>query len=174
MKKIVIMGVSAGVGKSTFAVKLGKELSLPVYHLDAYYWKPGWVEAEPEEFRSVQESIVKTDKWIVEGNYTATADIRLSEADTMIYLELPLIVCVYRVLKRWLTNLGRTRADVGEDCPEKMDAAFLKFIFTTYSKRKVKMRERMRSFQNARPENTVIFLASQKQIDSFFNKKQEN
>lgn len=168
MEKIVVMGVSAGVGKSTFAVKLGEKLTLPVYHLDAYYWKPGWVEAELEEFRAAQENIVKKEKWIVEGNYTATADIRLREADTMIYLELPLVVCVYRVLKRWLMNIGRTRPDVGEGCPEKMDVAFLKFIITTYSMRKVKMRERMQDFQNARPENTVIFLASQKQIDGFF------
>lgn len=167
MEKIIVMGVSAGVGKSTFAAKLGKKLSLPVYHLDAYYWKPGWIEAEPEKFREAQERIVKTDKWIIDGNYTATADVRLAEADTMIYLELPLGTCLYRVLKRWLANIGRTRPDLGEGCPEKMDWPFLKFIITTYSARKVKMRERMRMFQNARPGNTVILLSSKKQIEGF-------
>ncbi len=168
MEKIIVMGVSAGAGKSTFAAKLGEKLSLPVYHLDSYYWKPGWIEAELEEFKAAQKNIVKTEKWIIDGNYTATADIRLAEADTLIYLELPLSVCLYRVLKRWLANIGRTRPDLGEGCPEKMDLAFLKFIITTYSARKVKMRERMRAFQNARPRNTVIFLSSKKQIEGFF------
>ncbi|PSL40466.1 adenylate kinase family enzyme [Planomicrobium soli] len=167
MEKIVVMGVSAGVGKSTFAAKLGKKLSLPVYHLDSYYWKPGWVEAAPEEFKVNQETIVQTDKWIIDGNYTATAGVRLKEADTLIYLELPLPVCLYRVLKRWLINIGRTRPDLAEGCPEKMDWAFLKFIVTTYSARKVKMRERMKAFQNVRPGNTVIFLTSKKQIADF-------
>lgn len=168
MEKIIVMGVSAGAGKSTFAGKLGKKLSLPVYHLDAFFWEPGWIEADPEEFKAAQEKIVKTDKWIIEGNYTATADIRLKEADTLIYIEVPLLVCLYRVLKRWVTNIGRTRPDLGEGCPEKMDFAFLKFIITTYSARKVKMRERMQAFQNARPENTVIFLGNKKQIEGFF------
>lgn len=168
MERIVVMGVSAGAGKSTFARKLGKKLNLPVYHLDAYYWQPGWKEATPKEFRAVQENLVKKDKWIIEGNYTATADIRLSRADTLIYLEVPLAVCVYRVLKRWLTHIGKTRPDIGEGCPEKMEAAFLKFIVSTYFERKVKMRERMREFQQAKPGNTVIFLANQKQIDGFF------
>ncbi len=41
--KIMVIG-SSGSGKSTFSRKLGEILSLPVYHLDLYYWKPGWIE----------------------------------------------------------------------------------------------------------------------------------
>ncbi|MDQ0272841.1 adenylate kinase family enzyme [Cytobacillus purgationiresistens] len=35
--RIMVIGVSAGAGKSTFARKLGDALHLPVYHLDSYY-----------------------------------------------------------------------------------------------------------------------------------------
>lgn len=34
MKKIMVIGVSAGVGKSTFARKLSKKLQIDVHHLD--------------------------------------------------------------------------------------------------------------------------------------------
>ena len=167
MKKIIVAGVSAGVGKSTFAVKLGEGLNLPVHHLDAYHWKPGWIEAEKEEFRSVQHNIVKGDHWIIEGNYSSTFDIRMAQADTFIYLELPLRVCVYRVLKRWLSNIGKTRPDMGAGCPEKMEWEFLKFIVTTYAARKVKMRSRMRNFLEARDGNKVILLSGKKEIAGF-------
>ncbi|WP_338067492.1 hypothetical protein [Thermoactinomyces vulgaris] len=33
----LVIGVSSGVGKSTFARKLGQILKIRVYHLDAFY-----------------------------------------------------------------------------------------------------------------------------------------
>ncbi len=55
MKRIMVIGISAGVGKSTFARSLGEALNIEVYHLDALYWRSGWVEAPEEEFRSDQQ-----------------------------------------------------------------------------------------------------------------------
>lgn len=164
MERIMVIGVSAGVGKSTFARKLGEILNKKVYHLDSYYWKPGWVESSLEEFRNAQKEIVKNDHWIIEGNYSSSFDIRAEIADTIIYLELPLAVCLYRVLKRWLMNIGRTRPDLGEGCPEKMEWTFLKFIYTTYHSRKKKMAER---FQILGFEKTIIVLKNKKAIREY-------
>lgn len=167
MKKIMVVGVSAGVGKSTFARTLGEKLDLPVHHLDSFHWKPGWVEADKNEFREVIEKLVKEDAWIIEGNYSSTIDLRLAEADTLIYLELPLRICLYRVLKRWLTNIGRTRPDMGEGCPERMEWEFLKFIITTYTRRKTEMRQRLAKFQEMDRFNQPVLLAGQGQIAGF-------
>ena len=52
MQRIMVIGVSAGVGKSRFARRLGEATDLPVHHLDAYFWKPGWIEAEEKEFQT--------------------------------------------------------------------------------------------------------------------------
>gem|GEM_PF-6797859 len=41
MQKVAIIG-SYGAGKSISARSLGNKLDLPVIHLDAYYWQPGW------------------------------------------------------------------------------------------------------------------------------------
>jgi adenylate kinase family enzyme len=165
IQRIMVIGVSAGVGKSTFARRLGEALNIIVHHLDSHYWKPDWVEASPEEFVKAQEEIVENNKtWIIEGNYTGTFDIRINHADTIIYLELPLYVCLYRVVKRWLTNIGKTRPDMGEGCEEKLDWNFLKFIFTTYYPRKRKMRER---FEVYRTQKQLIVLKSKKEIDAY-------
>ncbi|WP_430787510.1 topology modulation protein [Virgibacillus flavescens] len=167
MDRIMVMGVSAGVGKSTFARELGKKLGISVCHLDTLFWKPGWVQASLEEFAAGQQEIVKKDKWIMEGNYSNTTEIRAEMADTIIYLELPLRVCLYRVLKRWITNLGTNRPDMGDGCTEKMDFAFIKFIITTYYPRKKNTTARFQSLQEIGSHKKIITLKSKKEIRTY-------
>lgn len=167
MNRIMVMGVSAGVGKSTFARGLGELLDIHVYHLDALYWKPGWVEAPPEEFAAKQQKIVNQDQWIIEGNYSNTYDIRAQSADTIIYLELPLIVCLYRVFKRWILHIGKVRPDMGEGCKEKIDYQFIKFICTTYFPRKKKTKAKLQAFKETGSHKNIITLTSKKEIQSY-------
>ncbi|WP_226683082.1 P-loop NTPase family protein [Sutcliffiella horikoshii] len=165
MQRIMVIGVSAGAGKSTFAARLGKALDIQVFHLDAFFWKPGWVEASIEEFSQSQKEIIKNhNAWIVEGNYTATFDIRAEKADVIIYLELPLRVCLYRVIKRWLTNLGNRRPDLGGECTERMEWGFLKFIITTYRARKKAMKSRLDFYQE---DKLVVRLKGKRAIEYF-------
>ena len=103
----------------------------------------------------------------MEGNYARTVHIREPYADTVIYLELPLHVCLYRVLKRRVQFHGKTRQDIGEGCKEKMDKAFLKFIITTYSARKKSMKERMERY--AEEGKTVHYLKTQGEIQGFLD-----
>lgn len=170
MNRIMVIGVSSGVGKSTFARRLGELTGLEVTHLDRLYWKPNWVEASKEEFIEAQQQVVLNNEWIIEGNYTDTFDIREPHADTIIYLELPLWVCLYRVLKRRVQYHGKTRDDIGEGCQEKIDKEFLKFIVTTYGPRKKKMMERMQHY--AKEEKTVHYLKTSRQIDGFLGTQQ--
>lgn len=167
MNRIMVIGVSAGVGKSTFARKLGQLSGIEVTHLDSLYWRPGWVEASSEEFSLAQQKIVRNDRWIIEGNYTSTIGIREPNADTIIYLELPIRVCLYRVLKRRIQYHGKTREDIGEGCPEKIDWAFIKFILTTYKPRLKKMRERLQRYANE--GKTVHYLRSSNEIAGFLS-----
>ncbi|WP_421101869.1 topology modulation protein [Sporosarcina psychrophila] len=165
MNKIMVIGVSAGAGKSTFARRLGELTGIEVTHLDCLYWKPNWVEAPPEVFSAAQQQVVQNEQWIVEGNYSGTFDIREPYADTVIYLELPLRVCLYRVLKRRVQFHGKTRNDIGEGCKEKIDKAFLKFILTTYGARKRKMLERIQRY--AGEGKNVHYLKTPAQIEGF-------
>jgi len=166
----MVLGVSSGVGKSTFARRLGDILKIDVYHLDTMYWKTGWIEASLDEFRSVQEKIVENGQWIIEGNYTNTYDVRVERADTIIYLELPLYVCLYRVFKRFFQHIGKTRPDMTIGCNEKLDWQFIKFILTTYKNRKTVMRERLEYFANTDPRNKIYILKSKSEIQEYLQK----
>jgi adenylate kinase family enzyme len=128
MQRIAIVGCSGG-GKSTLARELGAALKLPVIHLDALFWKPGWVEGDANEFREAVEAAVAADRWICEGNFIRASGLRFQRADTIIWLELPRLVCLWRAFVRAVTAFGRTRADLAPDCPEKIDPEFYRYIW---------------------------------------------
>jgi adenylate kinase family enzyme len=128
MQRVVILGCS-GAGKSTFARALGDRLGLPVVHLDALFWQPGWREPKQEAFRAAVAAAIADDAWITDGNYVSrTFDLRLPRADAVIFIDQPRWLCLVRILWRWLTNFGRTRADLAEGCPETFDWPF--FLWT--------------------------------------------
>lgn len=134
MKKIVLIG-SGGAGKSTLAKQLGEKLNIEVTHLDARFWQSGWVATPKDEWTKIQKEIVSKDKWIVDGNFGGTMDLRLENADTIIFLDFPRFLCLSRVIKRRIIYHNRTRPDMGENCPEKLDFEFLKWIWN-YPKQK--------------------------------------
>jgi len=128
MRRILIVG-SSGAGKSTLAVEMGRRLGLPVIHLDRLFWKPGWVMRSRDEFDGLLADALDVPEWIIDGNYKHSMDIRLQAADTMIWLDFPRWLCIWRVIARRLRHRGRTRADMGSDCPEKIDSEFLRYIW---------------------------------------------
>ena len=129
MSRIAIVG-SGGSGKSTLARRLGALLGINVIHLDSLFWQPGWVATETGAWRGIQEDLVKGDSWIIDGNYSDTMDVRLEAADTVIFLDFPRSVCLWRAVRRWFQYTGRSRPDVGPGCPEKLDWEFIRWIWT--------------------------------------------
>ncbi|MNW47031.1 topology modulation protein [compost metagenome] len=122
--KIMIIG-SSGSGKSTFSRKLGEALNISVYHLDVYFWKPGWVETPREEWIEFNKQLVMKQKWIIDGYYGSTMDIRVHAADVIIYFDLSPWITTYRVLKRRIQYHGKSRVDLNEGCPESIDWQFI-------------------------------------------------
>ena len=93
MLKIMIIG-SPGAGKSTFSRKLRDITGLPLYYLDTLWHKPDQTNISKEEFDARLNEIIKKDKWIIDGNYQRTLEMRLRECDTVFLLDYPLEVCL--------------------------------------------------------------------------------
>jgi adenylate kinase family enzyme len=131
MRRVVILGCS-GSGKSTLARAMGERLGLPVVHLDALFWRPGWEEPDDNDaFRAKVAAAIAGDAWITDGNYVGrTFDLRLPRADLVIYLDQPRRVCLWRVLRRWWTDRGKTRADLADGCFENLDWEFTQWVWT--------------------------------------------
>ncbi|HEX8633484.1 MAG TPA: DNA topology modulation protein [Pyrinomonadaceae bacterium] len=128
MRKVLVIG-SSGAGKSTFARRLGQLLDLPVIHLDALYWKAGWVETPKPEWAAMVAELARRDAWVMDGNYSGTFDIRVEACDTLIFLDMPRLVCLRRALQRWLVYRGRTRPDMAAGCNEKIDWEFILWMW---------------------------------------------
>ena len=100
MDRILIIGLQ-GAGKSTFANKLGKKLNREVIHLDKFYYPNGWVHTETrEEWRATVTELANKERWIMDGNYHSTLDIRMPRADVIIFLDFNKLLCLYRIFKR--------------------------------------------------------------------------
>jgi len=127
-KKILIVGICAA-GKSTLARKLSSELNLPVIHLDQHFWNPGWVVSDEAKWVETIKNLTQKPKWIMEGNYSSTFDIRFPEADTIIVLDFNRYLAMYRAIKRLIKFRGKTRPDMTEGCQERFDLEFMKFVW---------------------------------------------
>ena len=129
MKRIAIIG-SSGAGKSTLARQLGTLLSLPVIHLDMFFWQPGWILRPEDELCDIQCQLVQQETWILDGNYENILDVRLSTSDLIIFLDFHPFVCLYRLIKRYFLYARRPRPDMNQGCPEGIDIQHLKWVWT--------------------------------------------
>jgi len=128
MQRITILG-SPGSGKSSLARRLAEPLCLPIIHLDTLYWRPGWIESDQAMFRRLVAEAALGERWIMDGNYSHCLDMRLPRTDTVIILDCPRWLCLYRVVRRAIAFSGRTRPDMADGCPEKVDWQFLKYVW---------------------------------------------
>jgi adenylate kinase family enzyme len=144
MERIAIVG-PGGAGKSTLARRLGERLGLPVVHLDAAYWRPGWVETQPDEWAETVRALASGERWITDGNYGGTMEIRFAAADTIVFLDFPRRVCLRRILRRQLQYRGRSRPDMTEGCPERLSLEFVRWIWEYPRTRRPGVLARMRT-----------------------------
>ncbi len=133
MKRVLVIG-SGGAGKSTFSRRLGELLGVEVIHLDVEHWLPGWAEPSKAEWRARVEELTGRESWVMDGNYSGTLDVRLAACDTVVLLDLPRAVCLWRVVKRLVVYRKRRRPDMAEGCGEKFDVKFLRWVWD-YPKR---------------------------------------
>lgn len=163
MKKVAVIG-SGGAGKSTFSRQLSERTGISVYHLDALFWKPNWVMTPKEEQREMQRQLIREESWIIDGNYGGTMEVRLQAADTVIFLDMPRTLCLYRAFKRMLKYWNRTRPDMGADCKERFDAEFYKWIWQFPKNQRPLLYKQLKQLPE---EKTVIILSSRKQVKDF-------
>lgn len=92
-----------GSGKTHFSNRLGELTGRKVIHLDKYYWKPGWVKAYPssEVFRERVRELASGSEWIIDGNFAKSIDVRLKNADTVVFFDFPAWRAVLGAYKRW-------------------------------------------------------------------------
>ncbi len=162
MDRIAVVG-SGGAGKTTLCRLLGERLDLPVIHLDAHYWRPGWTPTNAEEWRRRQQELLAGERWIVDGNYSSTLDLRLSRADTVIVLALSRWRCLLGVARRWLRYHGHELQASG--CPERVDLSFLRWVWDYPTSGRARLDAAVTA--HAGEQIRIVELVTRGQIESF-------
>ena len=123
MEKVIIIGCP-GSGKSTFGRKLERITGLPLYHLDMMFWNEDRTTVPKELFIERLQETMSNSKWIIDGNYGGSMEMRIKECDTVFFLDYPTEVCIDGVELR----KGKPRSDMPWFEKDNIDDDFISFI----------------------------------------------
>jgi adenylate kinase family enzyme len=117
MTRVVVIG-NAGGGKSTVCRKLSQARQLPLFSIDQIQWKPGWTPAGYDEVKQEHDRILAEERWMIDGwGPFDLVEERCAAADTLIFVDHPLVVHYWWALKRQFACLFTPRSDGPEGCP---------------------------------------------------------
>lgn len=160
MQKVIILGCP-GAGKSTFARKLRDKTDLPLFYLDLLWHKKDQTNYTKAEFDSKLKKILQGDKWIIDGNYQRTIEMRLQACDTVFLLDYPVEVCLNGAESR----VGHPR----EDLPwvEKVfDPEFKEWIINFSKEQLPEIYELLQQYQN---KKRIIIFKNRNEANKFLN-----
>ena len=163
--RISIIG-GCGTGKTTLADNLGKELKLPVYHIDGIHHLENWEIRDKEERDKIILERINENRWIIDGTYRSTLKQRLEKSDYVIYLDYSSIAQIKGILTRFIKDHGKEKADI-PGCKEKMS---LEFLLLAWNWRRDKRNEIIEKI-NKIDKNKVIIFKNRRQLNRWYKKE---
>jgi adenylate kinase family enzyme len=117
MKRVAVFG-NAGGGKSTLAKRLAKLTRLPLHVVDTMQWEANGVAVPHDEYMRAHADLLQQDAWIIDGfGCVESAWERFSRADTLVYVDLPLVTHYWWVTKRFIKALWKAPEGWPENSP---------------------------------------------------------
>ncbi len=165
IQKIAIIG-GPGTGKSTLAKNLGKEMKLPVYHIDGIHHLKNWEIRPTQERDAIISEKVKEPKWIIDGTYKATLEERVINADLVIFLDYSTIAKLKGILSRYFKNKGQEKPEI-PGCKEKMD---WEFIQLTMKWNKIK-RKIVKDILDRYKDKKILIFKNRRSLNKWYENK---
>lgn len=169
MRRVVVIGTT-GSGKSRLAERLAGQTGLRVIELDALFWGRDWQPVPLELFRHRVECETRDDGWIVVGNYNQVRDLVWPNADTLVWLDLPLSLVMWRLVCRTVQRAATKEELWGTGNRESFRNAFLSRQSILLWALKTHRRNRQKytaEFGSLAKEKRVVRLQSKRQVERF-------
>ncbi|MCY4112537.1 MAG: adenylate kinase [Chloroflexi bacterium] len=172
-RRISVVGLS-GSGKTTVARQLARLADAPHVELDALHWiYPDWSEPSDAEFAAAVEHALAGDAWVVEGNYRKVRAVYWSRVEMLVWLDLPLWVITWRVLRRTLRRVRSSERLWGTQ-RESVRRAFLSYdSLWLWNIRTHRRRQRLCGKLGAELEHRggqAVRLRSQRDVDRWLSR----
>jgi adenylate kinase family enzyme len=166
MKKVAVFGNTGG-GKSTLSKRLSQITGLPLHVLDKIQYQSGGIEVPQEDYKRTYEKILVTDRWIIDGfGCIETLWLRLNEADSLIFVDLPLYIHFWWVTKRLITGYFKSPEGWPQKSPIlKSSLSSYRVLWLCHKHLTPKYREYI---EQARSTKSVYHIRSIEQIWQFF------
>lgn len=168
--KIAVIGYS-GAGKSTLAKTLSEIYGCPLLYLDTVQFEADWKERDREAACQMVASFMNNSQWVIDGNYYGFyQQQRLEQADKIVFLNFPRLVCLKQAVTRYLKYRNTTRESMSQGCKEKFDFEF--FIWIIY---KGRTRSRRSHFDTIveKYQPKVVVLKNRRQVNEYINNTKE-
>jgi len=165
INKISIIG-GPGTGKSTLSNNLGKVLNLPVYHIDGLHYLENWQIRDKNERDQIILDTIKNSKWIMDGTYHSTLEMRVKNSDIIIFLNYSTFSRIKGILTRYFKNGNKEKPEI-PGCKERMTLEFFKF---TINWNKTKGKTINNVLEKYKDKNILIF-KNRKSLNKWYIKK---
>ena len=159
-ERILILG-RTGSGKTTLARQLSVALGVPHVELDSLYFGADFSRAPLSLLRDRTSAAIAGDRWVTDGNKRVVRDLVWPWADTIIWLDYPAHVSLWRLAKRARTRTSTLSAQAARtgrrtELPKQLLAA-AKGVLTALRSHRGQRREYPRMF--AQPANQHLAVA---------------
>jgi len=165
INRISIIG-GPGTGKSTLANNLGKELNLPVCHIDGIHHLENWKVRDKEERDEIILNKIKEPKWIMDGTYKHTLEKRIENSDMVIFLNFSKTARVKGILSRYIKNKGKEKSEI-PGCKEQMNFKFIKQTLNWEKDRLKIVNEALEKNKN----NKIIVFKTRRKLNKWYEKQ---
>jgi adenylate kinase family enzyme len=162
-RRVLVLGPSGG-GKTRLALWLRERLNFELIHLDAHFWKPGWISTPQTEWRDIVVTLTEREQWIMDGTYESTLDLRIPRADAIILIEDNRWNCLYRAFRRRVLADRQVRPDA--PARQKLDGPFLRYIWNYSLRTRPKILEALKRYD---ARELTFVLRGQRGIRSFMH-----
>ncbi|HZG36477.1 MAG TPA: shikimate kinase [Gaiellaceae bacterium] len=163
-RRIAVVATASGCGKTTLGRTLARRLRVPFVELDALHHGPGWTEASAEELHAKVEPLVAEDSWVIDGGYWGKlGDLVLSNAELVVWLDLPVRVWLPRLVRRTLGRVVRREELWNGNRETIRNVVFSRDSLVLYALRN--HRRHRREYPRRLASYAVVRLRTQKEVD---------